>query len=115
MVRLFGRARARAHEAAAETSDASGAEDREACLADQPERSVCTFTGALTRVGLRPLGTAEALEAVLDDGTDAVTLVWLGQRRIAGIEAGRRLTVHGRIGRRGHERIVYNPRYELHP
>ena len=39
--------------------------------------------------------------------------MWLGRRRIEGIEPGRRLTVHGRIGRRGDAFVLYNPRYEL--
>jgi hypothetical protein len=39
--------------------------------------------------------------------------VWLGRREIKGIEPGRRLTVHGRIGRRGESCVLYNPRYEL--
>jgi hypothetical protein len=40
-------------------------------------------------------------------------LIWLGREVIEGIEAGRALTVHGRVGRRGNERVLYNPRYEL--
>ena len=54
-----------------------------------------------------------ALEAELYDGSDSVTLIWLGRRTIEGVEAGRRLTAHGRIGRRGEERVLYNPSYEL--
>ena len=34
-------------------------------------------------------------------------------RDIEGVEAGRRLTAHGRIGRRREERVLYNPAYEL--
>lgn len=76
-------------------------------------RSVVTIHGELRSVTLRPVDGVSALEAEIYDGSDAVTLVWLGRRRIEGIRAGRRLTVHGRIGRRGTERIIYNPRYEL--
>ena len=42
-----------------------------------------------------------------------VTLVWLGRRRIAGIDPGRSMRVRGRVGRQDGVRIVYNPRYEL--
>lgn len=76
-------------------------------------RSVVTIHGELRSVTLRPVDGVSALEAEIYDGSDAVTLVWLGRRRIEGVQAGRRLTVHGRIGRRGTERIIYNPRYEL--
>ena len=45
--------------------------------------------------------------------TEPLTLIWLGREVIEGIETGRALTVHGRVGRRGEERVLYNPRYEL--
>lgn len=78
------------------------------------DRAVVTIHGELRSVTLRPIDNVTALEAELYDGSDSVTLVWLGRRRIEGVQAGRRLTVHGRIGRRGSsERILYNPRYEL--
>jgi hypothetical protein len=39
--------------------------------------------------------------------------VWLGRRRIAGVEPGRQVEVTGRIGVQDGVRIMYNPRYEL--
>ncbi len=41
-------------------------------------------------------GCAGGVRAELFDGTDSVMLVWLGQRRIPGIESGCTLRVHGR-------------------
>lgn len=83
-------------------------------LTAQAERSVCSLHGELRSVTTRPVADgASALEAQLYDGSGQVTLVWLGRRRIEGIEPGRRLTVHGRIGRRGDAFVLYNPRYEL--
>jgi hypothetical protein len=79
----------------------------------QPDRCVCTVHGTLRSVTLRPIGGISALEAELYDGSDTLTLIWLGRRTIEGVEAGRRLTAHGRIGKRGEERVVYNPSYEL--
>ena len=78
-----------------------------------PDRCVANVHGTLRSVTLRPVGGVTALEAELYDGTDTVTLIWLGRRTIDGVEAGRRLTAHGRIGRRGQERVLYNPSYEL--
>ncbi len=77
------------------------------------DRAVVTIHGELRSVTLRPTDGVPALEAELYDGSEAVTLVWLGRRRIVGVQAGARLTAHGRIGRRRSERIIYNPRYEL--
>ncbi|KQY59431.1 hypothetical protein ASD11_07650 [Aeromicrobium sp. Root495] len=82
-------------------------------IASQPERCYATIHGVVRSVTLRPTGGVQALEVQLYDGSDAVTLVWLGRRTITGIRPGRKLTAEGRIGRRGPERIIYNPRYEL--
>lgn len=79
----------------------------------QPDRCVATLHGTLRSVTLRPVDGITALEAELYDGSDSITLIWLGRRTIEGVEAGRRLTAHGRTGRRGEERVLYNPRYEL--
>ena len=43
-----------------------------------------------------------------------VTLVWLGQRRIPGIEPGRTRRVQGRVGQlQQGTKAIYNPRYEI--
>jgi hypothetical protein len=43
-----------------------------------------------------------------------VMLLWLGQRRIPGIESGRTLRVHGRIGKlENGAKAMYNPHYEI--
>lgn len=91
------------------------AAEPEACcdIKDQPDRCIANLHGTLRSVTTRPVDDVTALEAELDDGTDAVTLIWLGRTTIEGIEAGRCVTVHGRVGRRGSERVLYNPRYEL--
>src|SRR5437870_13493275 len=41
--------------------------------------------GRLRRAGLSPKASAPTFEAELLDGTEGITLVWLGRRRIAGI------------------------------
>lgn len=82
-------------------------------IADAADREKVELQGSLRTVTLRPRGGVPALEAELYDGSGVVTVVWLGRRRIAGIEPGRRIRVQGRIGRQEHARIMYNPRYEL--
>lgn len=97
-----------------EAGSHDGDTDSDCCLIkDQPDRCVGNLHGKLSAVGLRTTHGVSALEAELDDGTDVVTLIWLGRREIEGIEPGRCITVHGRVGRRGGERVLYNPRYEL--
>ncbi|MCL2542053.1 MAG: OB-fold nucleic acid binding domain-containing protein [Nocardioidaceae bacterium] len=82
-------------------------------IADAPVRLETRLRGTLRTVTLRPRGGVPALEADLYDGTASLTLVWLGRRRIAGIEPGRSLEIVGRIGVQDGDRIIYNPRYEL--
>lgn len=107
------------------SSWANPAEEHARDLAATVERTGCTkiaqvhdrervqLQGTLRTVTLRPRGGVPALEAELFDGTDIVTLVWLGRRRIAGIAAGRTLRVEGRVGKQGDACVMFNPRYEL--
>ena len=85
--------------------------DMEALDADDRQR--VELQGSLRTVTLRPRGGVPALEAELYDGSALITLVWLGRRRIAGIEPGRAIKVTGRVGVQDKTRVMFNPRYEL--
>jgi hypothetical protein len=82
-------------------------------IADADDRQRVELQGSLRTVTLRPRGGVPALEAELYDGSALITLVWLGRRRIAGIEPGRQIKVVGRIGVQDRMRVMFNPRYEL--
>ncbi|HEY8471870.1 MAG TPA: OB-fold nucleic acid binding domain-containing protein [Natronosporangium sp.] len=83
-------------------------------LARQCQRGdLVLLTGKLRTVVYTPRSNLPTLEADLYDGSDTVKLVWLGRRRIAGIEPGRGLTVRGRIAIRDGEKVIFNPYYEL--
>lgn len=82
-------------------------------IADAPNRERVHLRGTLRTVTLRPRGGVPALEAELYDGSGTVTIIWLGRRRIAGIDAGRSLEVSGRLSHQEGARVLYNPRYEL--
>jgi hypothetical protein len=84
-------------------------------VADAPDRERVTLRGSLRTVTLRPRAGVPVLEAELNDGTGVITILWLGRRRIAGIEPGRSIEVQGRIGAHEGVRVMYNPRYELIP
>ncbi|MCY7402294.1 MAG: OB-fold nucleic acid binding domain-containing protein [Nocardioides sp.] len=94
-----------------ETHGASGT----VAIADAPEREQVTINGVVRTVTLRPRGGVPALEAELDDGSGVITVVWLGRRRIVGVDPGRAMTVSGCIGRQNNVPIMFNPRYELRP
>ena len=87
----------------------SGCEPLSACRKGE----VVTVTGRLKSVVYTPRETVPTLEAELFDGSGSVTLVWLGRRRIPGIEPGRSLTARGRFAAFDGRRVIYNPWYEL--
>jgi hypothetical protein len=73
-----------------------------------------TMVGTLRTVETNAKGCAGGVRAELFDGTDTVMLVWLGQRRIPGIDCGRTLRVSGRVGMLDNGlKAIYNPRYEI--
>ena len=82
-------------------------------IAEADDRSRVELQGSIRTVTLRPRGGVPALEAELYDGSALITIVWLGRRRIAGIEPGRQIKVVGRIGVQDRMRVMFNPRYEL--
>jgi hypothetical protein len=85
-----------------------------AVLAQQCHRGqLVSVSGRLRTVAYTPRTNLPTLEADLYDGSDVVTLVWLGRRRIAGIEPGRQLTARGRVAIRDDRKVIYNPYYEL--
>ena len=91
------------------TSDSEGATPIKACAA---RRRACV-AGTLRTVTLRPRGGAPALEAELYDGSDVIDLVWLGRRKIAGIEPGRVVKAEGLVSVQDGRKVMFNPRYEL--
>ncbi len=95
-----------------EMSMRSGAEGAQrACDCRSGEE--VTVLGRLRSVELCPTNEAATLEAELFDGTQGVTLIWLGRRRIPGIEPGRTIKVRGRMAERDGQKVLYNPYYEL--
>lgn len=73
-----------------------------------------TMIGTLRSVECNGKACAGGVRAELFDGSDTVTLVWLGQRRIPGIDSGRKLRVRGRLGKlENGSKAIYNPHYEI--
>lgn len=105
------------------TSDATELDAEDLCRrveqSDARRASDCSCGQAVTVLGrLRsvehcPRAAVATLEAELFDGSEAVTLVWLGRRRIPGIEPGRTVKASGRLAVRDGRKVLYNPYYEL--
>jgi hypothetical protein len=91
--------------------------DAERAGAQRADRCSCgqevEVLGRLRSVEYGSQDAAASLEAELYDGTEGVTLIWLGRRRIPGIEPGRTMRVRGRIALREGRKVLYNPYYEI--
>ena len=89
--------------------------EQRACvpLHDLRPGSYVQVVGRLRAVVYTPSETVPTLEAELFDGSDSMDLVWLGRRRIAGLEPGRRVVARGRVGDHNGRKAIYNPWYEL--
>ena len=74
-----------------------------------------SIRGMVRSTTLRPKGKVPALEIELYDGSGSVSVIWLGRRRIPGIEPGRSMVVTGRLTGNADRPTIYNPRYELKP
>ncbi|MFL6051361.1 MAG: OB-fold nucleic acid binding domain-containing protein [Actinoallomurus sp.] len=97
---------------AEELQKATGEEGATPIKACAGRRRACV-AGTLRTVTLRPRGGAPALEAELYDGSDVINLVWLGRRRIAGIEPGRLVRAEGLVSVQDGRKVMFNPRYDL--
>lgn len=84
-----------------------------ACVKDVDRGDLVAVTGRLRTVVYTPRTNLPTLEADLYDGTDVITLVFLGRRHIAGVEPGRVLMARGRVAVRDGRKVIYNPHYEL--
>jgi len=86
-----------------------GAEKMSAC---RDRDSVCV-AGTIRSVTQKSRAGSPSLEAEVYDGSGSVVAVFLGRRRIPGIEAGRSIVIRGRLTTQDHKPTVFNPRYEL--
>ncbi|MGC4153939.1 MAG: DNA-binding protein [Propionicimonas sp.] len=77
------------------------------------DRERVTLRGFVTALTMEPRGGTPWLEATFSDGSEAITLIWMGRREIPGVTAGREMSIEGRVMVVDGERRMYNPRYNL--
>jgi amino acid transporter len=59
------------------------------------------------------VGGSSTVEAVIEDDSGAMSIVFLGRTRIAGVEVGTRMRVSGTAGHRQGRLAILNPNYQL--
>lgn len=77
------------------------------------DRERVRLRGVISALKMEPRRGTPWLEATFTDGSDSITLIWMGRREIPGVAAGRELSVEGRVSFVDGERRIYNPRYNL--
>lgn len=80
---------------------------------EAPLRQPVKIAGVIRRITVLPMEGAEALEALLSDGTGEVTAVFMGRRGIGGLALGSRLVVEGVVAEQHGEARMVNPRLEF--
>lgn len=76
---------------------------------------VRTLKGTIQSLVYRPEVSVPMLEAELFDGSGRITLVWMGRRKIRGINPGTRMEVTGRLVRSNGRLTMFNPNYAVLP
>ena len=86
----------------------------QACDQVEP-RTVAKVVGEVTSVRIVPRAGAAALEVGVTDGRGAITAVFFGRKKIAGLTPGRRVVIEGMVAPLNNRSFMYNPVYELLP
>lgn len=78
-------------------------------------RTRVRVAGVVESITVVPRGDSYKLEATIYDGTDRMAAIWLGRRRIAGIDLGTVLILEGTMGWFKETLSIVNPAYTLVP
>lgn len=99
---------------AGELSTQAQAHGARAIAACQRGQTV-TVHGIIRSVTLRPRANAPSLEAEVYDGSGHITLIWIGHRRLSGVDVGRPISAEGRVTCPQGLVTMFNPSYRLFP
>lgn len=104
--RLLSRTEQQEAEDRADQARAAGATPLSECKI----RQKVILRGTVTSV---TASNTSGLEALLEDGTGSVHLIWMGRRRIECIVPGRDLLVTGRLCEDEGRQVIFNPEFEV--
>jgi hypothetical protein len=82
-------------------------------IADARYRDRVRLAGRVRSLRVAPQHDAPVLELVLDDGSAAISVVFLGRRGLAGVGVGAHMVVEGTVGLHRNRLALLNPAYEL--
>ena len=82
-------------------------------IADVRYRDRVRLGGRVRSLRVAPQHDAPVLELLLDDGSAAISVVFLGRRALAGVGVGAHMVVEGTVGLHRNRLALLNPAYEL--
>jgi len=82
-------------------------------IADLRWREPVRVVGRIRSIRVQPRANVPTLECTLVDGSGGITVVFLGRRRVPGLNLGTRVLVEGRAGAHHGKLAVLNPEYTL--
>jgi hypothetical protein len=82
-------------------------------IAEATWRSHVKVAGRVRSLRVQPRVGVPTLECTLVDDTGGITLVFLGRRKVAGINCGRRLFAEGTVGEHHGRLAILNPIFDL--
>ena len=82
-------------------------------IGDLEWRTHARIRGTVRSIRVQPWADVASLECVVVDPTGGVLLVFLGRRRVPGVELGRVLEAEGMVGESRGYLAVLNPEIEL--
>jgi RecG-like helicase len=84
-------------------------------VADTRPRARAVITGLVISAQEAKTGDITSYHCLVDDGTGAVSVLFLGRHLVPGMRVGRRCTVEGTVGLSKGEKVIWNPLYRLEP
>ncbi|RAM37632.1 hypothetical protein [Arthrobacter globiformis] len=100
--------------------DAGGPQDQAVPIRGLPERGRVLCRGFIESVTYAPPSQVAAFMAIVSDHDTPVAerrgrlrVIWLGRRRIPGIDAGTELKLEGMLTVKEGMPTMFNPRYEI--
>ncbi len=82
-------------------------------IGDVRWRTRARIRGSIRSMRIQPWADVASLECVVVDETGGILLVFLGRRKVAGVELGRQLIAEGMVGQSRGYLAVLNPDIEL--
>ena len=76
-------------------------------------RNRARIEGTLRSMRVQPWAEIASLECVVVDDTGGILLVFLGRRKVGGVELGRRIAAEGMVGESRGYLAMLNPDIEL--